>query len=184
MSSAAQAVVTRARWAYEWARLRRALLGALPVVLVVAGAAAATTTPAATATAGVILVAASVVALWRGQGHQRAFLPGLVAGVPPLVLALCATHLGHAWLGELCMPVCLAACALGGLGGGLLVGRWARRTGAPLMQLGAAAGFGILTGTLGSSCVGVTGVALVAAAFLPAAVALPLLAPSRPRGDR
>jgi len=169
----------RARRAYEWGRLRRAALGAVPVALLVGAAAAATTELVSTVAVGLGLYLLGLFALWYGQGLNRALLPGVLAGTLPLALALCATHAGHAWLGDWCTPVCLAACGLGGAGGGLLVGSWARRYRAPAPVAAAAALFGISTGTMGSSCVGTAGVLLLAAGFA-AALLFQLLRPAAP----
>jgi len=67
-----------------------------------------------------IAALATLVALftWRGQGYGRGVVPGLVAGVGPLLVPLLAS-----WTGVLCSTtvcgVLPAASVLGGLAGGL-----------------------------------------------------------------
>lgn len=146
-----------ARSAYERARVRRALVGASPVVLVAGIAAVFSTRLLLTCGLGLTVAVAGVVLLWRGGGLERVVLPGVLAGLVPLTASLCATRYGHACFGGACMQVCLASSALGGVGAGLLLSRWrsVRETPRRLML---AAGLVLLTGAMGTSCVGLNGV--------------------------
>jgi hypothetical protein len=46
---------------------------------------------------GALMFVFAGVLLWYGRELKRAVLPSLFAGTVPAVLALCATHVGHAW---------------------------------------------------------------------------------------
>lgn len=166
MEASLQIVETRARRAYEWARLRRALFGTTPVALLVGLAALFTTRFLHTGLIGLVLLIVAVAALWWGRGLQRALVPGVLAGTLPLVTALCATRLGHALMGPACMPLCYLASFTGGVGAGLIVGAWGFQKSTRLSVVGMAAGFGLLTGSMGSSCIGRWGVAVLAAGFV------------------
>ena len=111
----------RARLRYEWTRARRALIGFAPVLLVVLGASALTPRPAWVWFFGLGLFAVGVVLLWYGRDLRRAVLPGVAAGLVPLILAVCANHLGHVCMGDECMTWCVPACTAGGIVAGLAV---------------------------------------------------------------
>ena len=148
----------RARLRYEWARVRRAVLGFGPSLLVVVVAALASKHPNAAVAFGCAMFAVGVALLWYGHDVRRAVLPGLAMGLIPLTLGLCANHLGHACRGDHCMTLCVPACTVGGLAAGLgvsLVGvrwkqGWAFWAGATALTL--------LTGAMGCSCAGYSGV--------------------------
>jgi hypothetical protein len=155
----------RARRKYEWMRARRALLGFAPSLVVVAVAALANEHPATALAFGAAMFAVGVGLLWYGREVRRSVLPGLAFGLLPLAMALCANSLGHTCLGERCLTLCVPACLIGGSGAGIgvsMVGlRW--KQGLPFW-LGAAA-VTLLTGAMGCSCVGLSGVAGMAAGF-------------------
>lgn len=112
----------RARLGYEWARLRRAIGGFLPVFALIALACATSLRPGWSLGLGLGLFVSGVAVLWYGRELRRAVFPGIVAGVAPLVLVSAARHVGHSCDGLTCTSVCLAACLLGGLMAGLVVG--------------------------------------------------------------
>lgn len=153
----------RARRAYELARVRRALWGVGPLLLVLGLAAFFSSRVVTTCLVGAAGLAVGAFSLWRGEGLQRALVPGVIAGLVPLTFSLCATRYGHACFGGACMQVCLAAAALGGIGAGLIVSRWTRREGGSVVITAAA--LGLLTGSMGSSCVGLNGVLMLALGF-------------------
>jgi hypothetical protein len=148
----------QARRKYEWARARRAVIGFAPALLVVAVAALANTHPTSAVAFGSVMFVAGVALLWYGREIRRAVLPGLAMGLLPLTLALCANHMGHMCMGGSCMTVCVPACTVGGLGAGVgvsLIGlRWKQ---GPAFWLGASV-LTLLTGAMGCSCVGYSGV--------------------------
>jgi RNA polymerase sigma-70 factor (ECF subfamily) len=109
----------RARRKYEWARIRRAVLGFAPSLVVVLLAAMADQHPRSATAFGVAMFPRrSRLALVRSRHSARRFArPG--DGLLPLALALCANHMGHACMGDHCMMLCVPACSLGGLGAGV-----------------------------------------------------------------
>lgn len=149
----------RARVRYELGRVRRALLGFAPVLIVVAIAALFAKRPSTTVLFGVAVFAVGVVLLWYGRDFRRGVLPGVAAGLVPLVLTLCAYHVGHACAGDHCMTLCIPACATGGVLAGFVVAslgiRYRSRAG---FWFGASA-VALLTGAMGCGCVGYAGVA-------------------------
>lgn len=154
----------RVRLAYEFGRMRLALLGILPVVLIVAVAASIGHRPMSALWLGVATVTISATMLWYGREPQRAVLPGIAAGLVPLVLALCANHV-HMCGPEGCSTLCVPACALGGVVAGLAVARVGnQRRAGPVFWL-SASGLALLTGAMGCACIGYSGVAGLALGF-------------------
>jgi len=153
----------KARVAYEWSRLRRALIGFAPALVVAAGASWLGGKPLASAPFGLGFFLAGVIALWYGREPRRAVLPGIVAGLFPVVLTLAAMHIGHLCLGARCTSVCMAACVAGGIGAGLAVDIVGVRKGyRPLYWITASA-LVLCTGSMGCACLGYGGlVGLVA----------------------
>ena len=118
-------LLVRARRAYEWGRLRRALLGALPLALLIGPALALTPRVVPTVILGAMLLLGAIGLLWFGHGLPRAALLGVAAGALPLGLVLCSARLGHACAGSMCMQFCFGTSALGGAAAGALIGSWA-----------------------------------------------------------
>jgi hypothetical protein len=155
----------RARARYEWARSRGAALHAAPVLLIALLAASGAYRPLFVLGFGSAAFLLGAFMFWYGREAQRALLPGLVAGLVPLVCALGANKIGHLCMGDRCLQVCLAACAVGGLAAGLVVARAARAhavRGAASREAGpmfwaAASTLALLTGLIGCSCVGYSG---------------------------
>lgn len=149
----------RARRKYELARARRALLLFAPALSVVALAAVASKHPGSALAFGSAMFVVGVALLWYGRDVRRAVLPGLAMGLLPLALALCANHLGHSCMADRCLTWCVPACTLGGFGAGMgvsLLGRRAKQGAAFWL---AATALTLLTGAMGCSCVGYSGVA-------------------------
>ena len=90
-------------------------------------------------------------------------LPGIAAGLIPVILTLGAVHIGHLCLGDACAPVCLAACVVGGVGAGFVVGTVAMRRRAGLSLWLAASLLAMLTGAMSCVCLGYSGLAGLAA---------------------
>jgi hypothetical protein len=180
-SAELEAFKRRARRAYEWSRVRRALWGFAPVMLIIAAATLLTKRPGSALAFGVTLFAFGVSALWYGRGAQRAVLPGLVLGLVPLALALCASQMNHMCMGDACMAVCMPACTAGGLiaGLGMAIFGYRQRQGARYWLTASA--IALLTGAMGCSCVGYGGVAGLALGF---GVGLGVLSLPRLRGTR
>ncbi|MBX7196504.1 MAG: hypothetical protein K1X94_30905 [Sandaracinaceae bacterium] len=152
--------LARARRAYELARLRRALVHALPslalfVVLMLEGGARDTTG----LVASLALYPTTVLALHLGQGAGAAALPALLFGLVPFVIVRVAESSGHVCLGEACVSWCLPACVIGGLAGGALVGARGRRERDRLGYALAAITLVVLEGAVGCRCAGHAGLA-------------------------
>ena len=158
-------VERRARARYEWARARAALLGFAPILLVVAAAALIGKHASVTVGLGVALFGAGVVMLWYGRELKRAVLPGVLAGLIPLALVLCANHL-HGCTGDDCTMVCIPTCVAGGLVAGLIVASVASRRRATGAFWLSASGLTLLTGAMGCACVGYSGVVGLAAGYV------------------
>ena len=147
----------RARRVYEFQRLWRALLGVMPVLVVAAVAALFTHRPISALGFGLATVALGVAMLWYGRNPQKAVLPGVAAGLVPLVLALCANHL-HACGRDVCTSVCVPACTAGGLIAGLAVANVGLRRTAGVWFWLPASSLALLTGAMGCACIGYSGV--------------------------
>ena len=156
----------RARRRYEWARLRRALIGFAPALLVVLCATAFARHAAWTLGFGVAMFAYGAALLWYGRDVRRAVLPGVAAGMIPLALGLCAFRIGHACTGDGCMMLCVPACTVGGLVAGLGVASVGLGRSGGLGFWLAASGMSLLTGAMGCACVGYAGVAGLALGFV------------------
>ena len=153
--------LTRLRWrvrrAYELGRLRRALLGVAPVLVIVAAAACVAHHPISTLWFGFATVTVGAAMLWYGRDPQKAVFPGIAAGLVPLVFALCANYM-HACGADGCSTLCVPACALGGGIAGLAVaGVGNKRKAGPWFWVSASS-LALLTGAMGCACIGYSGV--------------------------
>lgn len=153
----------RARRAYERGRLRRALLGASPLLGVLGIAAALSHRPTSALGFGVAATAAAVLMLWYGRAPQKAVLPGIAAGLVPLALALGANYV-HVCSGG-CSTLCLPACALGGVAAGVAVASVGSRRRAGLGFWLSASALTLCIGAMGCSCIGYAGVIGLAAGY-------------------
>lgn len=147
----------RARRRYELGRWRRAALGALPLLPLLIGALWLTQRPTSTLCFGLAALAAALLMLWYGRAPQRAVLPGVAAGFVPLALSLCANQIHHCGAHG-CSSFCAPACTLGGTIAGLAVMYVARRRRLGLGFLLGASAVALLTGAMGCTCVGYSGV--------------------------
>ena len=167
----------RVRLSYEWARTKRALLGFAPALGIIAVAAALGRRPSTALAFGGALFLLGAGLLWYGRDLKRAVLPGLLAGLVPLTLVLCASHVDHVCTTDGCMMLCLPACALGGWIAGLTVGTIMYRAGNGPRLFTAASAMALLTGAVGCVCIGATGLAglgigYMAGTLLPVALRL------------
>jgi hypothetical protein len=153
---------TRAR--YEWARAKRAVVGFAPLLLVVAVATAVARHPSVTGALGIAAFIAGAVMLWYGRDPKRAVLPGVLAGLVPLALALCTSHM-HGCTGDGCMMMCVPACSVGGLVAGLAVASVGNQRRAGAVFWLSASALALLTGAMGCACVGYSGIAGLAIGF-------------------
>jgi len=157
----------RARRGYEQARIRRALLGVLPMALLIAlvFCLGLHPHPHVMLVLGVTAIALGAALLWFGREPARAVLPGLLAGLLPLWLALCARHWGQACTEDECMSMCLPVCAAGGVLAGLVVSWYGALRGRTVWFWVSASGMTLLTGAVGATCAGYRGVLAVAAGY-------------------
>jgi hypothetical protein len=162
------------RIAYEWSRLRRALIGFAPALVVAAVASWLGGNPLSSASFGLGLYLAGVVALWYGREPQRAVLPGVVAGLVPVVLTIVTMRIGHVCFGDQCTSVCMAACVVGGMGAGVAVGIVGVRKHYRWLFWITASALVLCTGATGCACLGNAGLAGLAAGY--GAGVLPALA--------
>jgi hypothetical protein len=167
-------VEARARRAYEFSRLRRAALGATPLLLVAALAAALGSSPDSAIAPGAVLFLGGFACLWFGRGPQKSVLPGVLAGLVPLAMVVCAGKIGHHCTGATCRSLCLWASAVGGLGAGLAVGTWTVRRTAPAAMWVTASGVALVTGSMGCSCAGARGLVAMGLGFVVASALLVL----------
>jgi hypothetical protein len=161
-------VEKRLRRAYELRRLRNAVLGFAPMLALVIAAAVMGRRLNVALAAGVALFVLGVLSLWYGREPGRGVLPGAIGGSVALMLALCANQMGHLCTGERCMSWCLPACVAGGVIAGALVSfvGFRQRRGAGYWVT--ASGISLLTGALGCSCVGYSGLGGLALGFVAA----------------
>lgn len=169
-------LVAKARTAYERARLRRAVLHALPslflfVVLVLEGRAHDTLS----LLASVAMFPTSVLALHLGQGAAAAVFPSLLFGLVPFAIVRIAESTGHVCLGEACVSWCLPACLIGGVVGGVLVGVRGRRERDRAGYALTAITLVFLAGAIGCSCSGSAGLLGIAVGAI-SGTAVPWLA--------
>jgi hypothetical protein len=152
------ALRARARRAYERGRLQAALWYAALLVPVVAWSWTWCPYPALATVCGTALVAFTIVFRWRGQAWARGVGPGLVAGLPPLVLPFLMREASQVCVGEVCCSLCLVGCVGGGLAAGAFVGRRAASIGEGRAAFLAAAGtLALLAGAPACAFAGVAG---------------------------
>ncbi len=157
-------VERRLRFRYELGRLRLSVLGVLPLTLIVAVTVLLTQRPLSALAFGALTVVMGAGMLFYGRDPQRAVLPGVAAGLIPLLLALGASHVHHCGA-DGCSTLCLPACVLGGVVSGLVVAMVGHRRGAgPVFWL-SASGLALLTGAMGCTCIGHSGVVGLALGF-------------------
>jgi hypothetical protein len=180
MSAPDPSIERRLRAAYERGRLaaalRRGLLLAPVVGVALWGCAAAHDV----LTTGVVLIVAVTALLWRGQEYGEGVGPGVAAGLVPLLVPVAIQSGGHAHCSSTACYILPAACALGGLIGGVLLGAVA-----PVPRPGRRVAFVVacsvaaLMGAVGCLLYGLVGLVVMGAGL--AAGATPLLAARRIR---
>ncbi len=153
----------KAKRAYEWGRWRHALGGSIPTLLVGGMVAALVREVSWPLILGLALYLASVLLLWFGRSPGRSVLPGVVYGLLPLTGGVIAKLHGHVCTGLSCYSTCMLYCVGGGIVAGVLVGRLAAKSDSPAAVFMSAAATALLTGAIGSSCVGVHGIVGMAA---------------------
>lgn len=147
----------RVRAVYERARLRNAVVGFAPMLLLVALALLVGHRGSLILGTGAVLFGVGVLALWYGREPARGVFPGALGGGLAAVLALCASQMTFLCTGQACLSWCIPACtASGAIAGGIVafVGlRQQRRAGYWI----SATAITLLAGALGCSCMGYAG---------------------------
>lgn len=159
------ALMQRARRGYELARVRRALLGVAPLLLIVPLAACVNLHPESALLFGAATFVIGALLLWYGREPQKAVLPGVAAGLVPLIMALAANRM-HYCGPDGCSSLCVPACTLGGVVAGLVVARVGHTRRAGAWYWLSASSLALLTGAMGCSCVGYSGIAGLGAGFI------------------
>lgn len=155
----------RVRARYEAARLKRALLGLSPALLVTALAAWLGDDVRLAIALGAAVFVGGVFLLWYGRDPGRAVLPGVAAGLLPLAFALCTQSMPHGCAGGHCFSTCLPAAAAGGILAGLAVSRFGLRGPHGVVFWLSASGLALLTGAMGCVCVGLPGLGAMTAGY-------------------
>jgi len=169
-NEATKTLRSRARRAYEWSRLQRALIHATPALAFLILLSFEGATPVRLALA-VALYVSAVFALMVGQGAEEAVLPSLVYGVVPFAIVRLAESSGHVCMGGACMSWCLPACIAGGLAGGALVGLRGARAKDKLGYHLTSTTLVFLVGAMGCQCAGNAGLLGMASGALMGAAA-------------
>jgi hypothetical protein len=164
-STSAIQIERRLRARYEWLRARRAVVGFAPALLIVVAATLLGDRPGTTMLFGAMMFATGAALLWYGMDHRRAVLPGVVAGILPLGMALGAGQFGHLCTGDACLSLCVPACTAGGLAAGLVVGLVGQRQQHGTGYWVGACTLALSTGAMGCTCVGYSGVLGLALGF-------------------
>lgn len=146
-----------AKAAYERSRVGFALRVALPVALLPLVSWWLGTPMRSAGPLGAGLVAAMALTMWRGGVFSLSSMTGLKSGLVPLAFAHAAKLFGHVCTPSGCTTLCVPACATGGVLAGALLEYWARRSPRPNLTRGLGVGVALLTGALGCSCVGASG---------------------------
>ena len=169
----------RARFVYENARLRSAIVRAWPILIAGALAIRLGTPASHVVTLTTVLSFAAIGLMWRGGVPGRAVEPGMLAGAAPLVLPGLAMDCATACSAS-CLTWCATSCVAGGLIAGGLIGALAakRREGGWVFGLTAAA-IAAATGAMGCSMAGATGVVGMLAGLAAGAVPVAAFAPRR-----
>ncbi len=154
----------KARWAYERARLKRALLGVVPLAFAVGLAIIFASRPRSTVAFSFAALSLGVFMLWYGREPKRGFLWGAAAGSVPLALATLANHV-HVCGPTGCATWCVQACCTGGLVAGLVLAYQGHKRSAGMGYWLSASGLALLVGAAGCACIGAAGVVGLVAGF-------------------
>lgn len=173
-------LMRRARFAYEAARLRRAIVRAWPVPVAALLAVRLGASNDHVLALAVPLAIAAIALVWKGGITGRAVAPGLAAGIAPLILPGLATDCALACSAS-CELWCRVSCVSGGVLAGGFVGFLAARLSDGGWRFGAtAAAIAATTGAMGCFMGGATGVTGMLFGLAVGAVPVYALVPRRP----
>ena len=97
--------------------------------------------------------------------------PGLVAGALFIVVPVLVRQCAYFCIGPVCWSTCVMACALAGIGAGVVLARsW--RKGASMEQIVASLTIAALAGAMGCLEIGTTGLALAAAMLVTSSLGI------------
>ena len=167
-------LLERARRTYEAGRLRSAALRTLALVPLPVVAVGCGCQPRVVVMAGSLFLAAAGFCFWRGGDWRRGAMPGIAAGIVPLLTPTVLHSCAEACRAGACGTM-TTACAAGGLLGGFLLAWMApspRSRGARPFVV--ACVVAALTGAIGCLAYGAVGLAVMAAGL--AVGSLPALA--------
>ena len=114
---------------------------------------------------GAAAFAGGAALLWFGREPSHAVLPGLLAGLLPLWLALCARQWGHVCTDAECIEMCLPVCVVGGVLAGFIVNWYGALRGRTIWFWVYASSMTLVTAAVGATCAGYRGVLGVAAGY-------------------
>lgn len=172
-----------ARRAYERGRLRLGLLPALLTLLFTLISLSLGREPLYSGAIGLGLAAIAVLFTYRGGIPGRAVLPGLVAGMPPLLFPWALRSVGHYCTSGSCHSLCLLGCVSGGLVAGFLLGKWATNQSARYTFLASGGILATGAGLLSCTMAGAAGMVGMSAALVLSSVPILMLRPT-PSGAR
>ena len=174
------ALAARARFAYEWGRLRRAIVRAWPIPVAALLAIRLGSTEAHVLALVVPLAGAAILFVWKGGVAGRAVAPGLAAGAAPLVLPGIAMDCAVACAAS-CQTWCTTSCVVAGILAGAFVGYRAARVGdGGVLFAAVAATIAATTGAMGCLVGGVLGVTGMLTGLAIGAFPVLVLIPRRP----
>jgi hypothetical protein len=170
----------RARFAYEAARLRSAIVRTWPVPVAALLAVRLGASDNHVLALAIPLAIAAIALVWKGGVTGRAVGPGLAAGIAPLILPGLAMDCALACSAS-CELWCRVSCVTGGVVAGGVVGFLAARLDDGGWRFGAtAAAIAATTGAMGCFMGGATGVVGMLSGLALGAVPVFVLAPRRP----
>ena len=157
--------------AYERGRQKRALTLQLALACVALPLALLNPWWVLGATLFTSLLLAGAWFLWRGLEWERGYVTGLMAGLVPLLLAICARPLGHGCdIQGHCYSWCMPACACGAAIAAYIVTRVARSV-THLRNFGLSAAVATVSvGGLGCACLSASGAVALIIVYLATSV--------------
>ena len=116
---------------------------------------------------GVIVLSSVALFSYRGGPAGKSALSAVMLGSLPIVLALSSLSLHQACSHHGCSSYCVPACALGGVIAGVIAGRVGARSPRPFLSIVSLLWLIGLTGSIGCSCVGKSGMLALALSLIP-----------------
>ncbi len=143
---------------YERARLRRACLAGLPLLLLIGVGVLLGPRHLFDFAAGLLLLTLGIGYFWRGRVTERVVAPGVFFGLIPFVLVHLVTEPGGGCTHGAVSLSCMLACVVGGALATLLFAGFVRREEQSTRAFAFGLPLAFLMGSLGCGCVGYQGV--------------------------